>query len=216
MILADMGVPNHLISLIKNLYINNTAVVKIENQTSQEFHTEKGVRQGCILSPILFNIYAEYIMKKVFSAYNRGIRIAGLNLNNLRYADDTTILANSLVNLESIFKLIEDESVKLGLHINRSKTKIMIVNKFSDDDFDNSILKDLEIVDSYNYLGSIVNNSGNSSEEIRRRILLGKTAMTNLQIIWKDPDITRNTKMKLVKTLVFSVVLYASDMDSIS
>ena len=121
-----MGIPDHLNCLLRNLYADQEATVKTGHGTTDWFQIGKGVRQGCILSSCLFNFYAEYIMKNAgLEEAQTGIKIAGRNINNLRYADDTTLMADS-EELKSILMKVKQESEKAGLKLSIQKTKIMV------------------------------------------------------------------------------------------
>lgn len=181
--------------------------MKLDESQSETFHTERGVRQGCILSPKLLNLYGEYIMRKALDGWNGGVTVGGTKIMNLRYADDTTILAASETEMAAILERIERVSLEFGLHINRSKTKVMTVDRAQVLSPSNA-LKDYEKVEEFIYLGSLISNSGNCEKEIGRRIGMAKSAMTSLDKIWKDRNIRRVTKMRLVRTLVFSIFLY--------
>ena len=123
-ILQEMGIPDHLTCLLRNLYAGQEATVRTGHGTTDWFQIGKGVHQGCILSPFLFNFYAEYIMRNAgLEETQAGIKIAGRNINNLRYADDTTLLAESKEELKSL--LMKEESKKVGLKLNIQKMKIM-------------------------------------------------------------------------------------------
>ena len=123
--LKDMGIPGHLTCLLRNLYAGQETTVKTGHGTTDWFQIGKGVRQGCILSPCLFNLYAEYIMRNTgLEEIQAEIKIAGRNINNLRYADDTILMAESEEELESLLK-VKEESEKVGLKLNIQKTKIM-------------------------------------------------------------------------------------------
>ena len=125
-ILKEMGVPDHLTCFLRNLYAGQEATVRIGHRTTDWFQLGKGVRQGCILSPCLFNFYAEYIMQNAeLDETQAGIKIAGRNINNLRYADDTTHTAESEEELKSLLMKVKEESEKVGLKCNIQKTKIM-------------------------------------------------------------------------------------------
>ena len=114
-ILKEMGIPDHLTCLLKNLYAGQEATVRTEHGTTDWFQIEKGVRQGCMLSPCLFNLYAEYIMRNAgLEEAQAGIKIAGRNINNLRYADDTTLMAESEEELKSLVMKVKEESEKLA------------------------------------------------------------------------------------------------------
>ena len=118
-----MGIPDHLTCLLRNLYAGQEATVRTGHGTDW-FQIGKGVRQGCILSPFLFNLYAEYIMRNAgLEEAQAGIKIAGRNINNLRYADDTTLMAESEEELKSLLMKVKEESEKFGLKLNIQKTK---------------------------------------------------------------------------------------------
>ena len=125
-ILKEMGIPDHLICLLKNLYAGQEAAVRTGHGTTDWFQTGKGVCQGCILSPCLFNLYAEYIIRNTgLEEAQAGIKIAGRNINNLRYADDNTLMAGNEEELKSLLMKVKEESEKVGLELNIQKTKIM-------------------------------------------------------------------------------------------
>ena len=120
-----MGIPDHLTYPLRNLYAGQEATVRTGHGTTDWFQTGKGVRQGCILSPCLFNLYAEYIMRNAgLGEAQAGIKIAGRNINNLRYADDTTLMAESK-KLNSLLLKVKEENEKAGLKLNIQKTKTM-------------------------------------------------------------------------------------------
>ena len=125
-ILREMGIPDHLICLLRNLYAGQEATVRTGRGTTDWFQIGKEVRQGCILSPCLFNLYAEYIMRNAgLEETQAGIKIAGRNINNFRYADDTTLMAESEEELKSLLIKVKEDSEKIGLNLNIQKTKIM-------------------------------------------------------------------------------------------
>ena len=113
-----MGIPDHLTCLLRNLYAGQEATVRTGHGTTDWFQIGKGVCQGCVLSSCLFNLYAEYIMRKAgLEEAQAGIRIAGRNINNLRYADDTTLMAESEEELKSLLMKVKEESEKVGLKL---------------------------------------------------------------------------------------------------
>ena len=124
-ILKEMGIPDHLTCFLRNVYAGQEATVRIGYGTTDWFQIKKEVCQGCILSPCLFNLYAEYIMRNAgLEEAQAGIKIAGRNINNLRYAEDTTLMAESKEELKSLFMKVKVESEKVGLKLNIQKTKI--------------------------------------------------------------------------------------------
>ena len=123
-ILKEMGIPDHLTCLMRNLYAGQEATVRTRHGTMDWFQIGKGVHQGCILSPFLFNFYAEYIMRNAgLEETQTGIKIARRNINNLRYADDTTLMAESEEELKSLLIKVKEESEKVGLKLNIQKTR---------------------------------------------------------------------------------------------
>ena len=125
-ILREMGIPDHLTCLLRNLYAGQEATVRTGHGTTDWFQIGKGVRQGCILPPCLFKFYAEYILRNAgLAETHAGIKIAGRNISNLRYADDTTLVAESEEELKSLLMKVKVESEKVGLKLNIQKMKIM-------------------------------------------------------------------------------------------
>ena len=125
-ILKEMEIPDHLTCLLRNLYARQEAAVRNGHGTADWFQIGKGVCQGCVLSPCLFNFYAEYIMRNAgLEEAQAGIKIAGRNINNLRYADDTTLMTESEEELQSLLMKVKEESEKVGFKLNIQKMKIM-------------------------------------------------------------------------------------------
>ena len=137
-----------------------------------------------------------------------GIKIAGRNINNLRYADDTTLMAESEEELKSLLMKVKEESEKIGLKLNIQKMKIMASSPITSWQIDGETV---ETVDDFIFLGSKITADGDCSHEIKRRLLLGRKVMTNLDSIFKSRDITFPTKVRLVKAMVFPVVMYGCE-----
>ena len=168
-ILKEMGIPEHLTCLFRNLYAGQEATVRTGHGTTDSFQIGKGVRQGCILLPCLFNFYAEYIMRNAgLEETQAGIKIAGRNISNLRYADDTTLMAESEEELKSLLMKVKVESEKVGLKFNIQKTKIMASSPIT------SWKIDGETVSDFIFLGSKITADGDCSHDIKRRLLLGR------------------------------------------
>ena len=200
-----MGIPDHLTCPLRNLYAGQEATVRTGHGTTDWFQIGKGVRQGCILSPCLFNLHAEYIMRNAgLEEAQAGIKIAGRNINNLRYADDTTLMAESEA-LKRLLMKVKEESEKVGLKLNIQKTKIMAPGPITSWEIDR------ETVSDFIFLGSRITADGDCSHEIKRCLLLGRKVMTNLDSILKSRDITLPTKIRLVKAMVFPVVMYGCE-----
>ena len=170
-----MEIPHHLTCLLRNLYAGQEATVRTEHRTTDWFQIAKGVRQGCILSPCLFNLCAEYIMRNSgLEETQAGIKIAGRNFNNLRYADDTTLMAESEEQLQSLLMKVKEESEKVGLKLNIQKTKITASGPITSWQID---WETVETVSDFIFLGSKITADGDYSHEIKRRLLLGRKVM---------------------------------------
>ena len=204
-----MGIPDHLTCLLRNLYASQEATVRIGHGTTDCFQIGKGVPQSCILSPCLFNLYAEYIMRNAgLDEAQAGIKIAGRNINNLRYADDATFNGRNEEKLKSLLMKLKEESEKIGLKLNIQKTKIMASGPITSWEIDGETV---ETVSDFILGGSKITADGDCSHEIKRCLLLGRKVMANLDSILKSRDITLSTKVHLVKAMVFPVVMYGCE-----
>ena len=183
--------------------------VRTGHGTTDWFQIGKGVRQSCILSPCLFDLYAEYILRNAgLKEAQAGIKIAGRNINNLRYVDDTTLMAESEEELKGLLMKVKEESEKVGLKLNIQKTKIMASGPTTSWEIDGETV---ETVSDFIFLGSKITTDGDCSHEIKRRLFLGRKVMTNLDSIFQSRDITLPTKVHLVKAMVFPVVMYGCE-----
>ena len=221
-ILQYTGIPENLTCLLRNLYAGQEATVRTRYGTMDWeatvrtrygtmdwFQTGKGVRQGCIFSPCLFNLYAEYIMGNArLDEAQAGIKISGRNINNLKYADDTTLMARSEEEQKSFLMKMKKESAKDALKLNIQKMKIMASSPVTSWQIDGETM---ETVIDFILGGSKITVGGDCSQEIERTLLLGRKAMTNLDSILKSRDITLLTKVCLVKAMVFPVFVYGCE-----
>ena len=179
-ILKEMGIPDHLTCLLRNLYTGQEATVRTGHGKTDWFKIGKGVCQGCILSPYLFNLYAEYIMQNAsLDEAQAGIKIAGRNIN-LRYADETTLMAESREGLKSLLMKVKQESERVALKLNIQKTKIMESSPITSCQMDGETM---ETVRDFIFLGSKITADGDCRHEIKRCLLLERKAMINLDSI---------------------------------
>ena len=198
--------PDHLTGLLRNLCAGQEATVRTGHGTTDWFQIGKGVCQGCILSPCLFNVYAEYIMRNAgLEETQAGIKIAGRNINHLRYADDTTLMAENEEELKSLLMKVKEENKKVGLKLNIQKMKIMASGPITSWEIDG------ETVSDFLFWGSKMTADGDCSHEIKRCLLLVRKVMTNLDSILKSRDIALPTKFLLVEAMVFPVVMYGCE-----
>ena len=210
-ILRKMRIPDQLTCPLRNLYAGQEATVRTEHGTTDWFQIEKGVRQGCILSPCLFDLYVEYIMSKAgLDETQAGIKVSQRNINNFRYANDNTLMAESEKELKSLLVKVKEESEKVGLKLNIQKTKITASGPITSWQID---AETVETVSEFIFGGSKITTDGdcNCNHEIKRCLLLGRNVTTNLGSILKRRDITLPTKVCLVKAMVFPVVMYGCE-----
>ena len=203
-ILQEMGITDHLTSLLRNLYAGQEATVRTRCGTTDWFKIGKGVCQGCILSPCLLNLYAEYIIRNAgLDEAQPGIKIARRNINNLKYEEDTTLMAEREEELKSLLMKVKEESEKADLNLSIQETKIMASGPII------SCKIDGETMETHFILGGFkITADGDCSHEIKRCLLLGIIAMTNLDSILKSRDITLPTEVHRVKAIIFPVVMY--------
>ena len=161
------------------------------------------------MSPCLFKCYTEYIIRNPgLEEAQAGIKIARRNINNLRYAHDTTLMAEREEELKCLVMKVKEESEKVGLKLDIQKTKIMVSGPITSWEIDGETV---ETVSDFIFLGSRITANGDCSHEIKRRLLFGRKVMTNLDSIFKSRDITLLTKVRLVKAMVFPVVMYGCE-----
>ena len=182
-ILKEMVIPDLLTCLLRNLYAGQAAIVRSGHGPTVWFQIGKGVCQGCILSPCLFNLYSEYIMRNAgLEKAQAGIKVARRNINNLRYTDDTTLMAES-EDLKSLLMKVKEKSEKVGLRLHIQRTKIMASGPITSWQIDG------EIVADFIFGGSKITVDGDCSHGIKRCLLLGRKVMTNLDSILKSRDV---------------------------
>ena len=176
-----MGIADHLTCLLKNLYAGQEATVSTIHGTMDWFNIGKGVYQGCVLSPCLFNLYAEYMMPNagLYEAQT-GIKISERNINNLRYVDDAILMAENEEELKSLLTKVKEESEKAVLKLNIQKTNIMASGPITSWEIDGETV---ETVSDFIFGGSKITTGGDCSHEIKRHLLLGRKAMTNLVVV---------------------------------
>ena len=193
---------------MRNLYAGQEATVRTGHGTTDWFQIGKVVHQGFIWSPCLCNLCAEYIMRNAgLDEAQAGIKIAGRNINNLRYADDTTLRAEN-EQLKSLLIKVKEKTKEVGLKLNIQKTECFLIMAFGPITSWQIDGETMETVRDFTFLGFKITADGNCSHEIKRCLLLGRKAMTNLDSILKNRDITMLTKVRLVKAMVFPVVMY--------
>ena len=181
--LKEIGLDGKDLHIITKLYWDQTAAVRTESGVSNEFEIKKGVRQGCVLSPSLFNLYTEKIFREVEDL--NGVTINGININNLRYADDTALLCFCPNDLQMLLNACNEAGKPYGMEMNIKKTKTMVVSKTSPSPRINITLEGSPIqqTNSITYLGSLTTEDGRCEKEVKRRIEIARSAFTKMNEI---------------------------------
>lgn len=198
--------------IIANLYYNQKAVVQIDNTTSKKIEIRRGVRQGCVLSATLFNIYAEEIMRKALEDETVGVKVNGIAINNIRYADDTVLVATNLVDLQRLINKVTIASEEWGLSLNTKKTKYMVMTKTTQGNGSLYVHNEpIEEVMKFNYLGTTINQNNNSSMEIKSRIAKARTTFMRMRKALCGKDLSLELKARLTSCYVHSILLYGAE-----
>jgi hypothetical protein len=198
--------------LIGNLYMNQTVKIRIEGEYSEAGEIGRGVRQGCPLSPLLFNIYIEELIQEAMEETGEGIKVGGKIIGALRFADDQAMLATTKEGLQKMMEQLNTTSTKYNMKINIGKTKVMRVSK-EEEEVEVKITiggEEIEQVKSFCYLGSMITPDARCHSDIKRRIVLGKDAFMKRGELMRG-ELSKNLKKRLVKALIWSVVLYGSE-----
>ena len=210
-ILESYGLPEKVINILKDIYTGNQCCVRHENQQSEWFQVKTGVRQGCVISPVIFLIVIDWVMRRATADKPRGI-VWGLTsfLEDCDFADDIALLSHSQKDLQEKTIRVEKIAKSVGLKINSGKTKLMKVKtKSSQKTHANGV--EIEEIENFKYLGSYISANGCIDMEISTRIAMAAQAFNKLGKIWKSSSLQYKTKLKLYKSNVRSVLLYAAE-----
>ena len=204
------NINENLIRSIQSLYSEATSAVYLDNKIGEWFRTTVGVRQGCLLSPTLFNLFLERIMDDALEGHEGTVSIGGRTISNLRFADDIDGLAGKENELVSLVGRLDVTSNKFGMQISAEKTELMTNNVNGINSKIKIDNKELKVVKSFKYLGAIVSDQG-SKPEIVSRIGQTHSAINRLKTIWKDNKLSTSSKIRLLRSLVISIFLYACE-----
>lgn len=211
-ILQNIGLDSRDINIIKNLYWNQTAYVQSNCSRNESIKIMKGVRQGCVLSPLLFNLYSETIFQQALEDIGRGIKINGKVLNNIRFADDTVVMANNIDDLQLLVDRIQEVSSEFGLSINRNKTKLMVVTKTPILNIQLNIRGlPVERVDKVKYLGCWLNDKWDSDTEVKSRIEIARNTFCRLRPLLSCQELNLKTRWRATHCFVLSTLLYGME-----
>ena len=210
-ILTEMGFPKHLVALLEALYNDQSAVIRWNGRHSSPFKIERGVRKGCILSPHLFNLYTESVIGEE-EIEEMGIKLGGKLVSNLRYTDDSARCTNSQEEAERLIGKVNIIGKSRLLKINVKKTKLLKIWNMQSDAGLSVDDEEIEVVEHFKYVGSLKSADGsNCNKDTRSRIGMAKKRMLDLVPIWKDRGINKDLKMKLVRSLVWTVLTYGAE-----
>ena len=207
--MLEMGFPPHMVEILRNLYRQQRAAVRTAKLTSAWFRVKKGVRQGCNLSPCLFNILAEQVMRKALQGFSGGFKIGGKIITNLRYADDIVLVATSQDKLQELVQCVESAGKEYNMLINSAKTKVMTSTADTLTVMAEGVK--LEQVESFPYLGSRISKDGDCEKEVKARMAIGMTVMVKLTKMWKNKAISNSTKLRLLRALVWPTATYGCE-----
>ena len=209
-IMRLFNISKGIVNAIEALYESSKGAVLLGDEISDWFCTHVGVRQGCLLSPTIFNIYLEYIMTEALVGFEGSVSIGGRTVTNLRFADDIEHVAGQAEELGTLTSRLEESAKQLGMQISAEKSKVMRMG--SSDELDVLIDgKNLETVTQFKYLGAIITEDARSVQEIKIRIAVATSSLSKLKTIWRDKNISMKTRMSLLRALVTSVFLYGCE-----
>ena len=209
--LQQLDINGKDLKLIRNLYWNQKAFIRTDSGLSPEIQIKRGVRQGCVLSPCLFNLYTENIFRE--TKCDKGIKIGGKTINNLRYADDTVLLAETKEDLQLIINEVNKVGKEYGMKMNANKTKTMVITRKENTpqiklEIDGTEIKQVQ---NFKYLGQTISDDGKCDVEITKRIEIARGAFNNLKGALLSSNISLNTKKRIIKCYVWSTLLYGCE-----
>ena len=198
------------LQLLTNLYWNQRAAVDINQNKTEWKLIKRGVRQGCPVSPILFSFYGEIIMRSISDM--EGLKVGGVNINNIRYADDTVLIADSEEKLQNLVNAVNRKSEEYGLRINKKKTETLVIAKTGNPTCNIKINNEnIKQVDSFKYLGSLITTDGKCIKEVRTRIGMAKTSFHKMKALLCNLKINIKTRIKALKSYIWAVLTYGCE-----
>ena len=213
--LSKLNLHRKDLQLLQTLYWNQSACMRVDGECSDYTIIKRGVRQGCVMSPDLFNFYSELIFRELEK--EKGLRVGGHNITTLRYADDTVLLAKSAEDLQRLLDVVVRESERNGMSLNCKKTECLVVSKKENP---RCILKVkdqiIRQVSSFNYLGSLITDDARCVKEIKRRVALAKSTFLKLDNILRNRTLSMKTRICVLNCYIYPVLLYGSEAWSIT
>ena len=208
--MRHFGYPEKVVRILENAYKDTFSAVRVDGELSDWFNTVVGVLQGCVLSPLLFNIFLEVIMAIALEDCETGAVINGYIIGNLRFADDIAMLAEKEEDLQGSVTRILNASQRMGMRINAEKTETQSLGKATGQLSIQIDSYQLKQTDAFVYLGGTISRDGSESD-VKRRIGLARGLFQSLNNIWIAKELSRETKVQVYETLVLGVLLYNSE-----
>ena len=211
-IMQEMEIPPKLINLVKACYSNSKALVQIGKGRTEEFEIRTGLRQGCLLSPILFNLVLEKV-KRSIGQRQGGIVIGGISIGSLEYADDVDIIRERVEQVLEMYNVYKEEAKRVGLVINENKTKVMKMTREENGQIqqNNAVINGIEKVSEFKYLGSCLTSNNDIKKEITERIAAGNRCFYSLLEIFKKRYISRTTKLRIYNSIIRPIATYGCE-----
>ena len=200
--LTKLKIDGKDLRIIKNMYWEQTAAMRVEGEISAFQKIKRGVRQGCLLSPDLFSLYSEIIMRNIEG--QPGIRVGGHNINNLRYADDTVLISENEKDLQQLLNIVESKSKEKGLELNSKKTEVMVISRKEEPPLINITINGIKLKqrDHFKYLGALISSDGRNNTEISARIAQAKMTFQKMKTVLTNSHISIHTRKRTLECYI--------------
>ena len=214
--LTKLKIDGKDLRIIKNMYWEQTAAMRVEGEISAFQKIKRGVRQGCVLSPDLFSLYSEIIMRNIEG--QPGIRVGGHNINNLRYADDTVLISENEKDLQQLLNIVESKSKEKGLELNSKKTEVMVISRKEEPPLINITINGIKLKqrDHFKYLGALISSDGRNNAEISARIAQAKMTFQKMKTVLTNPHISIHTRKRTLECYIEPILMYGCEAWTIS
>jgi Reverse transcriptase (RNA-dependent DNA polymerase)/Domain of unknown function (DUF6451) len=206
--MRQYGYPDKIVRILENVYKDTFSAVGVDGEITDWFETIVGVLQGCVLSPLLFNIFLEMIIAIALDGTDVGAVINGELISDLRFADDIALLSEKEDGLQLLVNKVAESSSKMGMRINVAKTEIQALGKDENKFKIHVYGQQLQQVDNFVYLGGSISSRNGSEGDISRRVGLARGNFHALKNVWTSKEISKATKLKVYETLILSMLLY--------
>ena len=214
--LTKLKIDGKDLRIIKSMYWEQTAAMRVEGEISAFQKIKRGVRQGCVLSPDLFSLYSEIIMRNIEG--QPGIRVGGHNINNLRYADDTVLILENEKDLQQLLNIVESKSKEKGLELNSKKTEVMVISRKEEPPLINITINSIKLKqrDHFKYLGAFISSDGRNNTEISARIAQAKMTFQKMKTVLTNSHMSIHTRKRTIECYIEPILMYGCEAWTIS